>query len=108
MYLTLYKAGKDGKILYYVLHDRQASLTAPYALTVSWRAGEGKSRERFYPFEKLPEMDLMVRRLLAKRLKDGYSLLYSFSRDARWTKAADEAASEAASAEAKASRRKKA
>jgi hypothetical protein len=104
MYLTLSKSGKNGKILYYVLHDRQASLSTPYALTVAWYTGTSKGQERFYPFEKPAEMDLMVRRLLARRMKDGYALLYSFSRDARWTKAADEAAS----AEAKATRRKKA
>lgn len=81
MYLTLYKTAKDGKIHYYILHDRQASIITPYALTVVWRSGQGKGRERFYPFEKLSEMDLMVRHLLKKKLKDGYSLLYSFSRD---------------------------
>jgi hypothetical protein len=108
MYLTLSKSGKNGKILYYVLHDRQASLSTPYALTVSWYSGTGKGQERFYPFAKPTEMDLMVRRLLARRMKDGYSLIYSFSRDARWTRAAEEVASEAASAEAKSTRRKKA
>jgi len=108
MYLTLSKSGKNGKILYYVLHDRQASLSTPYALTVSWYSGAGKGQECFYPFEKAAEMDLMVRHLLARRMKDGYSLIYSFSRDARWTKAAEEAASEAASAEQKSTRRKKA
>jgi len=107
MYLTLYKAAKDGKIHYYILHDRQASIITPYALTVVWRSGQGRGRERFYPFERLSEMDVMVRRLLKKKMRECYSLLYSFSRDARWTEAATEAVNEATE-EQRGSRRKKA
>jgi hypothetical protein len=85
MIVTLYRTGKDGRLLYYTLHDRQQSLTSPYALTTAWRSGNGREREKLHLFESLAEMDKMIRSILAKRVKDGYRLLYSFSRDARWT-----------------------
>ncbi len=89
MIVTLFKTGKDGKLLYYTVHDRQASLISPYALTLSWRVGNGRERSRFYPFDSLAEMDKMIRAVLQKRFKDGYRLLYSFSRDARWSERLD-------------------
>jgi hypothetical protein len=85
MIVTLYRNGEDGKTLYYTVHDRQQLLTAPYALTTAWRTGNGKEREKVYAFESLAAMDLMIRQVLAKRIKAGYRLLYSWSRDARWS-----------------------
>jgi len=91
MIVTLYKTGKDGRILYYTVHDRQASLTSPYALTLAWRTGNGREREKLHPFESLAEMDRMIQSVLAKRFKAGYRLLYSWSRDARWSEGAERA-----------------
>lgn len=85
MIVTLFKAGKAGRTLYYTVHDRQQSLTSPYALTAAWRSGNGKEREKLYCFDSLGEMDTMIRTILARRIKDGYRLLYSWSRDARWS-----------------------
>lgn len=84
MIVTLFNTGSDGTMLYYTIHDRQASLTQPYSLTVSWSRGSGRGREKFYVFETLEAKDRMIRSLLAKRFKAGYRLLYSFSRDAGW------------------------
>lgn len=91
MIVTLYKTGKDGRLLYYTVHDRQASLTSPYALTLAWRTGNGREREKLHPFESLAEMDRMIKSVLAKRFKAGYRLLYSWSRDARWSEGAETA-----------------
>lgn len=85
MIVTLYKTGKDGRTLYYTVHDRQQTLISPYALTTAWRSGNGKEREKLYYFDSLDEMDALIRSVLAKRIKDGYRLLYSWSRDARWS-----------------------
>jgi predicted DNA-binding WGR domain protein len=84
MIVTLYRTGADGVLLYYTIHDRQASLTQPHSLTVAWSRGNGKGRERFYAFGSLAEKDRMIRALLASRFKAGYRLLYSFSRDSTW------------------------
>lgn len=85
MIVTLMKHGKDGRLLYYTIHDRQQSLTSPYALTTLFRSGGGREREKHYDFENLAAMDAMIRSLLSRRIRDGYRLLYSWSRDANWT-----------------------
>jgi hypothetical protein len=81
MIITLYKVGKDGKTHYYTVHDRQPLLDAPFAICASWRVGLGKERERLHRFESLPERDRTIRRLVSRRVKDGYRILYTFSRD---------------------------
>lgn len=81
MLITLFKTAANGKILYYTLHDRQPLLTAPYALTVAWRTGEGQEREKIYGFETIAEMDRKIRELFGRRLRTGYKLLYSYMRD---------------------------
>jgi hypothetical protein len=80
MIITLYKAGKDGKNHYYTIHDRQPVLDAPYAICASWRIGLGKEREKLHRFERLLDRDKMIRRLISLRVKDGYKILYTFTR----------------------------
>jgi hypothetical protein len=88
MIVTLMKRGKDGKLLYYTVHDRQQSLTSRYSLTTAFRTDNGREREKHYDFDSLSALDAMIRRILALRIRDGYRLLYSWSRDARWNDAA--------------------
>ena len=80
MIITLYKVGKDGKTHYYTIHDRQPVLDAPYAICASWRVGLGKERERLHRFPSLLDRDHLIRRLITQRVKDGYKILYTFSR----------------------------
>jgi hypothetical protein len=80
MIITLYKNGADGRVHYYTIHDRQPVLDAPYALCASWRVGLGRERERLHRFETLAERDKSLRSLVARRVKDGYRILYFFSR----------------------------
>jgi len=80
MIITLYKAGADGRTLYYTIHDRQQVLDAPFALCAAFRVGMGRERERLHRFQDLASRDRMVRSLISRRLKDGYRLLYTFSR----------------------------
>ena len=84
MIVTLMKHGKDGRLLYYTIHDRQQSLTSPHALTTLFKTGSGREREKHYDFPTLAAMDALIRSLLAKRIRDGYRVLYSWSRDANW------------------------
>lgn len=76
----MYKTGKDGKTHYYTVHDRQPVLDAPYALCASWRVGLGKERERLHRFQTLLQRDKTIRRLIGLRIKDGYKILYTFTR----------------------------
>ena len=80
MIITLYKSGKDAKTHYYTIHDRQPVLDSPYALCASWRVGLGKERERLHRFHTLLDRDKMIRRLISARVRDGYRILYTFSR----------------------------
>jgi hypothetical protein len=80
MIITLYRVGKDGKTYYYTVHDRQPALDSPYAICASWRVGLGKERERMHRFQRLGDRDMMIRRLIAARIKGGYKILYTFSR----------------------------
>lgn len=80
MIITLYKAGADGRNLYYTIHDRQQALDAPYALCSSFRVGMGRERERLHRFDRLADRDRMIRALMARRLRAGYRLLYTFNR----------------------------
>jgi len=81
MILTLYKPGADGSIRYYTIHDRQQLLTARYAMTVAWRAGDGREREKMYGFDTIADMDASIRRIFKRKIKDGYTLLYSYIRE---------------------------
>ena len=80
MIITLYRTGADGKTHYYTIHDRQPVLDAPYAICASWRIGLGKERERLHRFETLLERDTMIRRLISRRVRGGYKILYTFTR----------------------------
>jgi hypothetical protein len=80
MIITLYKVGKDGKTHYYTVHDRQPVLDSPYAICASWRVGLGKEREKLHRFQTLLDRDRMIRRLIALRVRDGYKILYTFTR----------------------------
>lgn len=81
MIITLFRPGDDGAIRYYSIHDRQPLLTAPFALTVAWRTGDGREREKIYGFDTLAAMDKKIRELFGRRLRSGYKLLYSFMRE---------------------------
>ncbi|OHD76016.1 MAG: hypothetical protein A3J97_06210 [Spirochaetes bacterium RIFOXYC1_FULL_54_7] len=81
MIITMFRTDPDGVIRYYSLHDRQPLLTARYALTIAWRTGEGRDREKIYGFDTLAEMDRKIRQLFGRSARKGYKLLYSFMRD---------------------------
>jgi hypothetical protein len=81
MILTFFRPGDDGAIRYYTIHDRQPLLTAKFALTVAWRTGDGREREKIYGFDTLAAMDKKIRELFGRRVRAGYKLLYSFMRE---------------------------
>ncbi len=81
MIITLYKPGADGSVRYYSIHDRQPLLTSRYALTVAWRSGEGRERDKIYGFDTLAQMDARIRQIFKRKIKDGYTLLYSYIRE---------------------------
>lgn len=81
MIMTLYKIGPDGSIRYYTIHDRQALLTSRYALTLASRTGNGQEKESIHGFDTQAAMDAMIRKAFRRKIKGGYTLLYSFIRE---------------------------
>jgi hypothetical protein len=81
MIMTLYKTGPDGSIRYYTIHDRQALFTSRYALTLAYRTGNGQEKESIHGFETRAGMDAMIRKAFRRKIRGGYTLLYSFIRE---------------------------
>jgi len=81
MIIALYRPGADGSIRHYTIHDRQPLLTARYSLTVAWRTGEGREREKIYGFDTAAARDAKIRQVFKRKVRDGYALLYSFERE---------------------------
>lgn len=50
-------------------------------MTVAWRSGQGREREKMYGFETIAEMDRKIRQVFGRKIGDGYALLYSFMRE---------------------------
>lgn len=88
MIITLYKPGSNGSIRYYTIHDRQPLLTARYALTIAWRAGEGRECDKVYGFDTATAMDKKIKQVFKQKLKNGYKLLYSYTRNGATTEPA--------------------
>lgn len=78
MMITLYKTGNNNEICYYTIHDRQALLTAEYSITISWYTGNSKPREKVYGFDSLSERDKKIKAVFRGKIREGYSLLYSY------------------------------
>lgn len=81
MIITLYKSGADGSLSYYTMHDRQPLLTSRYALTLAWRNGQGREREKVIGFDSMDDMDAAIRATFRRKVRSGYGLLYSFMRE---------------------------
>jgi hypothetical protein len=79
MMITLYRREPDGNLRYYVLHDRQLTFEPEWSFTSSWTTGASKWRERTHNCEGPAQMDAAVRRLVKRKFRDGFVLLYAFS-----------------------------
>jgi hypothetical protein len=79
MMITLYRREPDDSLRYYVLHDRQLTLEPEWSFTTSWTTGGASWRERTHRCEGPGQMDASVRRLVKRKFREGYVLLYAFS-----------------------------
>lgn len=80
MTLTLFTRGRNGRLSYYTLHDRQPSLDGLPVLISAWRVEGCRERERRFSFASEKERDRALRRLFTRAVRRGYTLLYSFDR----------------------------
>ena len=81
MIILLRKTTPKGNHYYYTLHDRQTGLFEKYTLTTMWGSTPDGGREKVYSFSSAEELDEKLRGLINRRLRSGYTVLYSYSRD---------------------------
>ncbi len=65
---------------FYTIHNRQGNLFTPYSLTIAWGASMDSGREKLIILESRKELDDRIRRVLHRRLSEGYRVLYSYFR----------------------------
>ena len=81
MIITFYKTDTKGRPWYYSVHDRQGHLFSEYSFTVVWGKNLNQGREKTLVFATRREMDIKIQSLLAQKIRQGYKVLYSFSRN---------------------------
>jgi hypothetical protein len=79
MMITLYRREDDGNLSYYIIHDNQLTLVPEWSFTAAWTSSGARWSERQNRYGSAGEMDEGIRRLVKRRLKMGYQLLYAFS-----------------------------
>ncbi len=79
--ITLCKTGRQGRIHYYSLDDRQGHLFANFTFTVNWGMTLTAGREKVHVFDTRREMDEKLQCLIQDRVSSGYRVLYSFLRN---------------------------
>lgn len=75
--ISLYRKEGGGRLRYYNIHDQQPHLIPEWVFTVSFTSGATWS-ERIHRFDSPSEMDKAIRRLVKRKLREGFTLLYSF------------------------------
>jgi hypothetical protein len=78
MMISLFRKEPDGRLRYYNIHDQQLQLGREWAFTVSYTVGASSWRERLHYHDSPGEMDAAVRKLVKRKLREGYSFLYGF------------------------------
>ncbi|SRR6056297_376105 len=81
MIILLRKTTPRGSHFYYTLHDRQSGLFDLYTLTTLWGPSPDGGREKIYSFSTRQELDKKLQEIVSRRLRSGYKVLYSYSRD---------------------------
>jgi hypothetical protein len=79
--ITLYQRVGPDHIRYYSINDQQLSLLSDFTFSVSYTVGKsGAWRERQDSFKTAGEMDAAIRKLIRRKLKEGYAVLYTFGK----------------------------
>ncbi len=76
--VTLYQRMEDGSTRYVTITDRQGNLFGYYTLTVNSGRDFFMTSERYFTYETQGEMQRALRGMIDRRLRKGYSLLYSY------------------------------
>lgn len=78
MMVTLYRREKDGSTRYVTITDRQGNLFGYRTLTVTTGNDFFLTREQHFTYDNEAEMQTALRRMIDRRLRRRYSVLYSY------------------------------
>ncbi len=78
MMVTLYQRQEDGSTRYVTFTDRQGNLFGYYTLTVTEGQDFFLTRERHHTYELESDIQAALRRMINRRLQQGYEVLYSW------------------------------
>ncbi len=90
MYITLRKTDARGAQYYYTIHDRQPGLFQAHSLIAVWGPNPDSGRRKVYSFDTRDEKDEALRRLIRRRIGDGYTVLYSYARSRAYRRVLEE------------------
>lgn len=78
MMVTLYRREDDGSTRYVTITDRQGNLFGYRTLSVTSGNDFFLTREQHFTYANEAEMQQALRNMIDRRLKRGYSILYSY------------------------------
>ncbi len=76
--VTLYKLDARNRARYVTIHTRQPSLFGDHIVTVRHGMVSGTGTDRNYTYESREEMDRALRRLLKRKARQGYRVIYRY------------------------------
>ncbi|MFW6229013.1 MAG: hypothetical protein ACOC2V_06095 [Alkalispirochaeta sp.] len=79
--VTLYRRDGDGSSRYITITDRQGNLFGYPTLTVNAGRDFFLTSERHFTYETTAELQRALRRMIDRRLKRGFEVLYSYFRE---------------------------
>ncbi len=84
MMVSLYRKESDGSVLYVTITDRQQNLFGYPTLSVTSGRDFFLTQEKHFTYRSEAELQKALRGMLDRRLKRGYSVLYSYFREERY------------------------
>ncbi|MEX2443275.1 MAG: hypothetical protein WD492_06710 [Alkalispirochaeta sp.] len=84
MMVSLYRKESDESVLYVTITDRQQNLFGYPTLSVTSGRDFFLTQEKHFTYHTEAELQKALRGMIDRRLKRGYSVLYSYFREERY------------------------
>lgn len=84
MMVSLYRTESDDSVLYVTITDRQQNLFGYPTLSVTSGRDFFLTQEKHFTYHTEAELQKALRGMIDRRLKRGYSVLYSYFREERY------------------------
>ncbi|MFW5693959.1 MAG: hypothetical protein ACOCYB_02235 [Alkalispirochaeta sp.] len=86
MMVSLYRKESDDSVLYVTITDRQQNLFGYPTLSVTSGRDFFLTQEKHFTYHTEAELQKALRGMIDRRLKRGYSVLYSYFREERYAR----------------------